>query len=107
MNCNSLRVIGLGQFCVSIMGRDAQTWAEGKEPVGRKEIDAEERCWRSFSSREGRWAWGSGGSLRWGGRPTCEPRNSVRRRDLSVLGLEGKQMRWALGVFCFRKIKHL
>lgn len=38
VNCNSLRVIGLGQFCVSIMGGDAQTWAEGKEPVGRKEM---------------------------------------------------------------------
>ena len=43
VNCNSLRVIGLGQFCVSVMGGGAQSWAEGKEPVGRKEIDAEER----------------------------------------------------------------
>ena len=42
-----------------------------------------------------------GGSLRCGGRPTCEPRKQREeegeqtRRDLSMLGLEGKETGWA------------
>lgn len=74
----------------------------------QKERDGEERSnVRGASPAEK-----GGGSVRRGGRPTCEPRKQREegrrtRRDLSMLGLEGKEMGWAPVSSVFYKNKTL